>query len=112
MTDNLITLQKSLQELNLQDLSKSIKISHVLKFAEMKRNNPQQTKESICKGIGITPNRLNKYLDEFGVTGFQKKYTKSQKRAPTTSQNDIKKSKPIRAGGGEENFNLIRNINI
>lgn len=104
MAETILNMQLSLNKINLNDLSKQIKETQILKYVNLKNENPKLTKEQVCRSIGISTVTLNKYIDELNVDGFKRKQNKKK-------SDKIKPKKNIKIRSGENNLNDNLEIN-
>lgn len=94
MAETILNMQLSLNKINLNDLSKQIKETQILKYVNLKNENPKLTKEQVCRSIGISTVTLNKYIDELNIDGFKRKQNKKK-------SDKIKPKKNIKIKGGD-----------
>ena len=73
-------MSNALNNLSFQDLDKNIKMTQVLKFYNMKMQNPLMSKKDICKNLSISLPTLNQYLKDLNMGGFVRNRTVKKKK--------------------------------
>lgn len=85
MTD--IAQLREIVGVNLKELNDVVKKSLILKYVNLKVEDPSLTKTNACKKIGVSPSTLNRAIDELNVSGLKRKYSANKSVLTSTNSN-------------------------
>lgn len=104
---NVKMLNDAFKELSYKDLDQNIKMTQVMKFYDMRLENPLMPKKDICKNIGISLPTLNNYLKEVNMGGFVRNRTNKKKNNKDNNTNINTKSNKNKVKGGNIDHNYL-----
>lgn len=80
MSESFITKLSQLSLIDTRDIAKDLKTSKILKFAELKEQNPQWTKKEICANMGVSPATISRIQKDLSIPSFYRYKHSSKKR--------------------------------